>query len=280
MTLATNWVDNIGMFVNAAYLNQVGSEGNANTGARPQLNAYASLPTPAAGNTGVLYFPNDVDDLYRSDGSAWTKARIGGGAGPSMADPPSSGWTAVNMQTGWTWASNKDSMLFTAPTIGAGQNIGYQYRTYPTPPFTLTTYLDHVMAAPTIGASSWAASGIVISDGTKVIQFGPGVANLGTAPFVGVGAYVLAFKHSNATTFAASASAPQTSWIGAMPKWFRVTDNNTNLKFEYSLNGLDWSTVLDEARTTFLTPTRIGIGVTNFSGATNLLRVRSWTGVA
>ncbi|WP_141681923.1 hypothetical protein [Mycobacterium malmoense] len=33
MTLATNWVDNIGMFVNAAYLNQVGTEVNGNAAA-------------------------------------------------------------------------------------------------------------------------------------------------------------------------------------------------------------------------------------------------------
>lgn len=39
MTLATNWVDNIGMFVNAAYLNQVGNEVNANIAQLAGLSA-------------------------------------------------------------------------------------------------------------------------------------------------------------------------------------------------------------------------------------------------
>jgi hypothetical protein len=42
-----------------------------------QAGTFASRPA-AAGNAGYLYYATDTDDLWRSDGSAWTKVGTGG----------------------------------------------------------------------------------------------------------------------------------------------------------------------------------------------------------
>lgn len=56
MSLATNWVDNIGMFVNAAYLNQLGNEHNAITHGRPSITTITSSATPAINTDNCTQF--------------------------------------------------------------------------------------------------------------------------------------------------------------------------------------------------------------------------------
>lgn len=238
---------------------------------------------PAAGNLDAIYYCKDNDTIYHDTGSAWEKISISGESSSAMGDVPTSGWTAVNMQSGASWASDKDAMLFTVPTIGSGNNWQYQYRTYPTPPFTLTTYIDAVMtqqANP--GASSSAFFGIVVSDGTKLITHGPGFVNTAGAPWMVAGWDAATIKWTNATTYNASYNTYNFSvgFIGALPKWYRYIDDNTNITWQYSLNGIDWVTVGAEARTTFLTPSRIGVGASNFTGNSALARFRSWNGVS
>lgn len=275
MTLATNWVDNIGMFVNAAYLNQLGGEVNART----LSDTLANRPAASASNSGALYVCSDSDAIYKSDGTKWTKLRIGGQTQAAIADPPTTGWTAVNMLTGWTWAADKDSMLLTAPSVGSAVNWGYQYRAYPTPPFTLTICLEQTVSA-TPGSTSEANAGLVISDGTKIIAFGPFVISSASAPFGDTTAFATAIKYSSSTVYNSAYFATPAKILGGIPKWFRFTDNGTNIILEYSLNGADWITVVNESRTAFLTPTRIGIGANNYSGAKLISRLRSWSGVA
>lgn len=274
MTLATNWVDNIGMFVNAAYLNQLGTEHNASIYARTQYGTRSAMPAAAASNSGATYFCTDCDAVYKSDGSAWAKIRVGGTSGPAMAEPPTSGWTAVNMLAGSSFSNDKDGMLFTVASTGSGGNYEYQYRAYPTPPFTLTTYLD---AATDPSGPTWAQCGILISDGTKLITLGPttGLSSTGTPA---VGQYINGIKFTNLTTFSTVMCSFSMPLFG-FPKWYRVTDNGTNLIWECSVNGIDWMTLFSEGRTAFLTPSRIGIGATNYSGKTMLGRLRSWHGV-
>lgn len=56
MTLATNWVDNIGMFVNAAYLNALDTAVNANTQGRPVVSSITSSATPAINTDNCTQF--------------------------------------------------------------------------------------------------------------------------------------------------------------------------------------------------------------------------------
>lgn len=56
MTLATNWVDGIGMFVNAAYLNGLGTEHNAVAQGRPTIGTVTSSATPSINTDNYTQF--------------------------------------------------------------------------------------------------------------------------------------------------------------------------------------------------------------------------------
>lgn len=271
MTLATNWVDNIGMFVNAAYLNQLGGEVNA----RPLVGTLANRPAAAATNNGALYFCTDCDAVYKSDGSTWTKIRAGGFGGTSLADPPASGWTAVNLQSGASWAQDTDSMLFTIPSVGSGGNYQYEYIAYPGTPFTLTALID-VSIDPAAG--TWAHAGITISDGTKLITFGPGVGIASDGSASSLLKFVSAVKFATTSTFGSTLGYTDLAKFTGFPKWLRLVDNGTNLSWFCSINGVEWIQIgASESRTAYLgTPTRLAVGATNFSGKTIFGRVRSW----
>lgn len=279
--LPTNWVDNTGMIEDAAFLNLLGGKVNTLTHAAPAAGVYSSRPS--AGNAGALYFSQDNDTLYRDNGSSWDKIRIGGDSCDAMGDVPSSGWTAVNMQSGASFSADKDAMLFTVPSTGSADTWQYQYRSYPTPPFTLTAEIETLFKANTITANTQAAFGLLVDDGTKLIEFGAKWVNLSSlsTPWLANGWSVGGWKWNSTTAYnGAYSNFWPLNFIGAKPKWFRLTDDATNLIWQYSLNGIDWATVITEARTAFLTPSRIGLAATNYTGNAAVIRVRSWNGVA
>lgn len=280
--LRTDWQDNAGQVEDAAFLNQVGELMNANTHARPKTGPFADRPAASDVTSGALYFCSDNSSLYQSNGTNWVKVLIGGRSSDAMGDVPTTGWTAVNMQTGASWVSDKDGMVFTIPSMST-HPVQYQYRAYPTPPFALTVNMDGFIAGNNTPSSNTSAiGGICISDGTKFILFGQGlvVQTVGTSLST-QGSWATAV--SEIPNYTANASTGKTwpiNLLGGVPEWFRLSDNGTNLIYQYSFNGVDWLTLFSEARTAFLTPSRIGVGGSNFFGVDFLLRVRSWHGVA
>ena len=77
-------------------------------------------------------------------------------------------------------------------------------------------------------------------------------------------------KHDNATTFNSSALSSFAWQWGNSVTWMRLEDNNTDLKFHVSPNGIDWYEVFSEGRTVFMAggPDQIGF-FTNPSTANN-----------
>lgn len=241
--LPTDWVDNIGMVEDAAFLNKLG--GN--------VNAIA----------GVV---NGLADAVNFS---------------KIEAPPQSGWTPVNMLSGWTFAADGDDMLFSAPGAGGTYNLGYQYRAYPTPPFTLTacivTMLDKTAGIP--DSNKYAGGGLVISDGTKYHQLAAGVANASSAGAwsVGTARYVTPWRAATNSTSPTLATNLASQFLGGIPTWFQVADDGTNLKVGFSFDGRDFAYPISEARATYLTPSRIGIGAHNHDGSgTFKARLRSW----
>lgn len=277
--LTTPWVDNIGMVEDAEWLNLM-------QGSRTRYDTYASLPAADDTNTEALYYCSDTDTVYRSDGTAWTPVRIGGTACNAMGVVPTTGWTAVNMLSGCSWAADKDAMLLTVAPNGSADNFMYQYRAYPTPPFTLTTYIDMALnGAVLLGASANAYAGLCISDGTKLIIAGPSCYNGSlTGPYSATGWNIGAAKFTNLTTYSAlyqSKLWPPTFLPNGVPHWYRFTDSGTSITWQCSWNGIEWTTMGTEPRTTFLTPTRIGIAAENYATNNSAeIRIRSWKGVA
>lgn len=252
---------------------------NALQNAQPTSGLFSARPAP--GNLNALYYSQDNNVVYQDNGTSWVKIRIGGDACSAMGDVPTTGWTAVNMQAGASWASDLDAMLFTIPSTGSTDNIQYQYRAYPTPPFTLTVYLD-VDIQIANGLGSFGGLGIAISNGTAYTSFGPHMVPSGqTAAWGGVGWNIAAVKWTNATTYSASyLNAIPMSQLTYFPHWWRFADDNTNRKLSVSQNGIEWHSIFSVARTDFLTPTRIGLYANSYTGAPILARYRSWNGVA
>jgi hypothetical protein len=243
---------------------------------------YASRP--AAGIPNRVYYCTDCDALYQDNGTSWVKIRLGGVGGPPMADPPTTGWTSVNMGTA-TWVSDKDGMVLTAPS--RSMSIGYVYRAYPVGAFSLVTnfYVDLANTTVLPSAGNWWRCGLVISDGTKLETFGPGLYNATSfaAPWYALSQSVTGDQWANTSTYSAAMETwfPPLYWIGAMPQWWRYRyDGTTTHYFEWSINGIDWHTYHQEARTAYLTPTQIGVYYCNLAGYNLILRLRSWSGVA
>lgn len=246
---------------------------------------YASRP--AAGVAGRVYHCTDCDSVYLDSGSAWTRIKLGqGGVGAPLGDVPTTGWTAVNMLGTSSFAASLDGMLFTGST--SQTSIGYQYRTYPASPFTLTveveaTYFNY--ANMPVDADISVGGGLAISNGTKYITLGPWAINPSTTdpPWgVGLSWYAGASYYNNATTLNSIYNTYHSPLVqlGSMAKWFRYIDDGTNRIMQLSINGIDWNTLVTEGRTVKMTPTRIGIfGMQDAGDSDGLFRIRSWNGV-
>lgn len=282
-SIPVNWVDSIGMVENAAYLNNLGANVNSLT-AGSVGGAFSSRPS--AGNTGALYFCTDSGVLFEDNGTTWVPVRINGDTSSAMGAVPTSGWTAVNMLSGSSWSADHGDMLFTASS--SQTSVGFQYRTYPTPPFTLTAYLEATYLnwanLPT-SASTQFQGGLAISDGTKYELFGPFAVNVAaSAPWnAGAGWYVGALYYPNSSTYGSAYNSQASSIsnnLSKMPRWFRYSDDGTNKTYSVSFNGVDWVPIATATHTNNLTPTRIGVYGANSGGQSGLIRVRSWNGVS
>jgi hypothetical protein len=270
-TIATNFVDNIGMFVNAAYLNGVGAQINTNTAAQPLYGHWSAIPAASASNAGALYYCDDCDAVYRSDGSVWTKIRVGGQAGPPMADPPTTGWSSINLGTN-TAGADKDSQIITAAS-GAGVSLNLRVRTL-TPAINYSAVLNLEANYPPAATTAFISAAAVLRDSVsgKFLLLGAGDYSSTT------GAMILRAASWSSATGTQTPLADLAIGVLAPPKWLRFRDDGTNRHYEYSYNGMDWSELWAEARTTFITADQIGFAVWNSATSQTLVaRLRSLT---
>lgn len=260
--LATNWTDNIGMQVNAAYLNALDTAVNTNTHAKPIADLYANLPAAAASNTGALYFCTDTDRTYYSNGTAWTLMRMGGFSTTVMADPPSTGLTNTSLGSA-TFTAFRGDRVLTVPSA-SGDNVRAEYQSLASPTnFTATGYID----ANAFTRANLFAAGIMLrgSAGASVL--------VGPAYNTGVSGLMVAATKFNSDTSGAgyygSAAAV------TLPNWFRIRNDGTNYYCEYSFDGnFNWTSVFTGALS--FTPTQIGWGASYSAGGTAVLRLRSF----
>lgn len=101
--------------------------------------------------------------------------------------------------------------------------------------------------------------GITISDGTKHKIFVAANFNFATGatpPAIWVG------KYSSPTSASAATVIDSINISANSNIWLKMVDDTVNQTFSYSLDGNVYVQVLQEARTTFLTPSDIGICVT------------------
>jgi hypothetical protein len=206
-----------------------------------QYGPYGSLP--AATFPGRKYDCTDNGNRYRDNGTTWDLV--------SVAD--------------------KGGRLLTIPSA-ASENWRYERRTLsPTSNYTIT---GHIASTPVALATDnfWAA--LILGDGTKFYSFGP--ISLGsTVSVFATGWNLCVRKWTNATTFSAECANLTPAKLGCRPNWLRIVDNATNLTSQYSINGIDWTTVFSEARTTFLTTSVYGWGGNNNTCSSGTARLSS-----
>lgn len=270
--IATNWIDSIGMTVNASYLNGLGTAVNANTHAQTGYGTYASLPS-ASTSTGQVYFCSDIDTVYRSNGTTWEPIRVGGMAGPAMGNPKSSGLSNTTLGSA-TFTADLGSRLLSTPSNSGDKMRGEHWALSPTSNYTATFYLDFK-----IPSGNYSRHGVYLweSSSSKFIMMGP----------LWNGNFSIVTENWNSTTsptasfsgqyYLQGASGTSGGSDGGFPHWFRIRDNGTNRIMDFSFNGLDWVQLRSESRTTFITPDYIGWGSSINNGSiTSLMRLRSY----
>jgi hypothetical protein len=254
--LRTDWVDNIGMVVNAAFLDELDGAVNDNTHARVLNGSHSALPTAAASNSGGYYKCTDCDAEYKSDGTKWTKIRAGGFAIAALADPPSSSLTTTALGSA-TISSFLDGRQLTFVASNSSNVLGEFAALSPTSGYTATALVDANLQVS--GAVVQVGIALYDSSSGKIVTFGPQWVN-------GTGWLLSADKFSSASSFSGHYSTtalgvtnPFTGVYQGWPKLLRFRDDSTNRYFEFSYDGISWFTgATAVSRTDFITPTHVG----------------------
>lgn len=195
-------------------------------------------------------------------------------------------WTAGNMPAGATWTTDADGAKRLTCPSQSGDNIAYQYLTYPSGPFKLKIYVEigttSSMGFMGMPGSAAVNAGICLSDGTKVINVGHGVGTFSGGNFQEPGTYAGGQKMNSVSSYNSTFNGAwlSTRYIGGIPQWWSIEDTGTDRIIMYSVDGQNWHGVTVESNTAFLTPTRIGFYIDNVStGKTCYARLLSWEGV-
>jgi hypothetical protein len=236
-------------------VNTAGAE-DARKADQVQLATYAGIPVTE--KAGILILTSDGVVIVRDNGAGLDYF------GPLTKVIPLD-------QSAWTWFNQGAAIVnqqgglvyLQAPAGVGGTNLRGRLRgSYPATPFTLTVGVRPQFQFVPGAVTNLNALGFTISDGTQhkvlvVANFNFNTANGPNAIWVG--------KYTSATAASAATVLDQIQ-LNIDVTWLRVVDDGVNQTFYYSLDKINWIQVLQEARTTFLTPSDIGIVVTNQNG--------------
>ena len=225
-------------------------------------DTYANMPAANTVPSGYLYRCSDIDSTYRSNAASWVQIDCGGG--PVIGEPPTSGWTSVNIGTA-TVTNEKGTVLLTCPAVnGTVDTLRALSRPITGTP-TITAKLE-----PHLTLANGPGMYFGFTDGTKFKFWALQMQ----------GSQTLALLRQNWNTVTSISStvnlstAAPTAFL-AQCKWWRIVDNGTNHVFSLSTNGLDWQVIDTISRTDFLTPNAFCVGMNTYgSGYTANMRVR------
>lgn len=193
--------------------------------------------------------------------------------GRKVARPPSTGWSWDNQTTSAIDSTNGHEYLVVVRS-GVANNLTLRYRTAPATPYTIKVALLHDYSGAPPGASgdgdATSALGVLFRDSAgKIITFDIGYSTT-------TGALIRTVKWTNSTTLSAatvtySASTATPGNLGrfayGQPQWFAISDDATDLKFYWSIDGLHWKLFDSRARGDFFTggpgPNAYGFGAFN-----------------
>lgn len=189
------------------------------------VGTYANLPS--SGVAGDVYIPTDsFYDILRHNGSSWDHFRNG----RLMTPPVNASYSWDNTGNGTVTTTFGGVIGFSSQAI-AGQ-LQVRHKTAPTPPYTITTaFLAHY------SSTNFNQAGIGFRDST------------GKLTFLGCGwnsAWVLRrIKWNTSTSYNSdygSITMPPMLIHGPII-WLQMSNDNTNLIFRMSSNGVNWTQV-------------------------------------
>ena len=135
----------------------------------------------------------------------------------------------------------------------------------PSAPYTMTAKMDFNGSVP---QSSLSICGILLSNGTSL-------ETLGLVNNNGAGVYnIFVSDWTSRASVASSPSVLNAPWFSS-GMWLRVADDNANRTWSISKDGVSFTTLYSVARTSYITPTRIGFFVTPHSAAPQVT-LTSW----
>lgn len=185
-------------------------------------------------------------------------------------------FTTVGTFTGGTVSSvGKGGPITIEQTGQASEYIAAAVRAAPTPPYSLIMCLEYEWASPTT------------LDGPII---GPIFRESATSkllvwrwrPCADEAQELRVNSYTNESTFNASASNYYEIQNMGNRMWYKLTDNNTNITMEFSLNGINWKALINETRGTNFTtaPDQIGWCVDNLNTGSLVAagHLLSWTG--
>jgi hypothetical protein len=216
---------------------------------------------PASPNAGDTFIPKDGywQEIYH-DG-IWNPYRDGF----LLTKPPTSGWTALNSPT--TFDTDQGA-LYLQGIQNATFQVRGEYRTAPSPPYTITVCLLPVLP----DANAQCGIGWRDSSTQELITWGPGIASAGTYAIRVAYTWV---DHDSLSDSFVNASMPQAL---IAPVWLSITDDNTDIIMKWLPSGPNQAgiTVVTQARTGFLNPDQLLIAVAPGSVLPAAMTVLSW----
>lgn len=202
--------------------------------------------------------PNDATKYLDGTGAWSVPAGSGGGINafyPAFTTPVDGDFAWINQGGASVTVNGNGGIYLTAPANGS-DSLRIRKKSAPSTPYTVTAcfLLDLIN-------SNFQQAGLCFrqsSDG-KLVTFASQ-----SGPYE-----IHSLDWTNATTFSASNATLAKIPHGLM--WLRMTDNGTNRILSWSGDGYNFTQLLSETRTTFLTADEVGffVNAANSSGAGN-----------
>lgn len=167
-------------------------------------------------------------------------------------------------QSAWSWANQGSftavqagGIVFLTGTLtgGAGANLGVRFTTAPVAPYIITAAL-----IPIFGGDDGATTPINSTFGGIGFR-DSGTTELEVILIAGNGGIYIRDYNSPTSLNATQVTRVPACW--GFPVWLQIEDNNTDVIFRYSTDGVNFTLLFSQPRTTFLTPDQICIFASN-----------------
>lgn len=262
---------NFRIIVDAEIMLVTARSGNGLTVVRGAESTTAASHSNGAAATHVLTTGGfndrvrDNDPLYNSARRAF---RLVNDTGAAIV---AADFTWVN-QNSSVAADQSGTIAWRKPARGTGEDVTLMVRGAPSAPYSYCACID---ASVLCNNSTLGLAGLAFREsGTgKIILFC--VAKRGTAhPALAI------YKYTNATTYSGSAILDESSVLCSNRVWLKVEDDNTDLKFYFSNDGIEWIQVESDGRTAFMAggPNQVGWGGNLISSDVDMVvRLNHWS---